>query len=63
MLKNLLKAAVGTALLPVDLLYDAATGFGIVTDDDPAVYRRGKDIARNLKRAVDPDEDCYDDWF
>lgn len=58
MFDKLMKAVVGTALLPVDLTYDIITGFGIVDEDDPATLKRLRDIMENLDRITDPyDED------
>lgn len=47
------KAAVGTAMLPVDAARDAV---GLVTEDiesESKVAKRGRKIAKNLDEAVD----------
>ena len=58
MFKNLMKAVVGTALLPVDVAKDVVTLGGLLTDDDePATVKRLGQVGKNLDRAIDPDDD------
>lgn len=55
------KAAVGTALLPVDAMKDTVTLGGVLTDDDSALVKRGRKIGQNFSEALDeiddPDEE------
>ena len=52
MFTNLLKAAVGTILLPVDIIRDTVTLGGAITDDESAIANRLKDICDNLDEAT-----------
>ena len=57
MFKSLLKAAVGTVLLPVDIVADAVTLGGTLTDKEGSYTTEAlEDIFENLKDATDPDE-------
>lgn len=54
-LANLGKAAVGTALLPVDIVRDVGS---VVLDEEPDhTERRARKVVRNLERAVDEIDD------
>lgn len=57
MFKNLLKAMVGTVMLPVDAVKDVATLGGAITDEESAIKKRLDNIGENIERATDPDED------
>lgn len=52
------KAALGTALLPVDIARDAVTLGGAITDEESAIAKRLRKIARNAEDGLDEiDED------
>ncbi len=58
MFGNLLKAVVGAAILPVDVVRDVVTLGGSLTDaDEAATTNRLKQIGKNLDKAVGPDGD------
>jgi len=57
MFKHLLKAVVGTVMLPVDAVKDVATLGGAITDEQSAISKRLENIGDNIERATDPDED------
>lgn len=56
MFKNLMKAIVGVAVLPVDIVKDAATLCGELTDEESATKKRLEQIGDNIDEAFDPDE-------
>ena len=56
-LKNVTKAVVGVATLPLDVAADVLTLGGTCTDKDrPYTAEKLSDIMENLEKAVDPDE-------
>lgn len=58
MLKNLLKATVGTVLLPVGVAIDLVTLPALMVDDrDSSTAKIGKAIIRNVERAVQDKKD------
>lgn len=58
MFGNLLKAAVGVAILPVDVVADAVTLGGVLTDrKKPYVAKRLENISDNIDKALDPEDE------
>ena len=58
MFKNLLKAVVSTALLPVDVIKDIATMGGEFAEDERStVMKQLENIGDNFDKATDPEED------
>lgn len=56
-LKNVTKAVVGVATLPLDVAADILTLGGTCTDrNKPYTTEKLADIMDNLEKAVDPDE-------
>lgn len=57
MFKNLIKATIGTAILPVSIARDIATFGGELTDGKSSTIKNIKNIKENINKATDPDED------
>lgn len=56
MFGSLLKAVVGTVLVPVDVVRDV-TDMDVITGDRPSkTAKRLEDIGSNLDKATDPDD-------
>ncbi len=47
------KATLGVALLPVDIVKDAVTLGGAITDEESAIAKRARKIAKNAGEALD----------
>ncbi len=56
MFSNLLKAAVGTVLLPVAVMKDAVTLGGELTDGESAIAKSCKNIGDNVDKALEPED-------
>lgn len=54
MFDKLLKAAIGTVLLPVEVVKDVATLGGSLTDEDePYTVKRLENISKNIDKALE----------
>lgn len=47
------KAAVGVAMLPVDVVKDTVTLGGAITDEESAIAKRVRKIVRNVDEATE----------
>ena len=57
MFKNLMKAAIGVATLPVDVAADVVTLGGTLADSNESYTgKKISDVLKNIDKAVDPDE-------
>lgn len=54
MFESLLRATVGVATLPLDIVKDVVTLGGAVTDEDSAIATKLKAIEDNIKDATKP---------
>lgn len=53
MFKSLLKAAIGTVLLPIDIVKDTVTLGGSITNEPSAIGKRFDQIGKNLDDALE----------
>ncbi len=57
MFDNLLKSVIGVVVLPVDIVKDAVTLGGTLTNEDSAIAKRADQIGKNIDEALNPKGD------